>query len=230
MTHGTITTNELADAIGVSWQRVASWIRRGLPVASHNGRYRFDPAAVENWLLAEGLIATAASGATEPGVLRNRTEVARHYGVNEDTVSAWHRRDGFPGRRATPEGHTDGYYRTDEIDAWLATRAPHAHGGGSVESERAKLISIQCRERELRLQKAQGELIEVETVKAFMARMINQAGALIDELPDRVMSHLQADLSTELRECVRGDMTGVAADLRTLLGELAAGDADEETS
>jgi len=228
----TITSKELANALGTTPQRVGWWIRKGMPYVSRNGVYQFDPDAVEAWLTANGVIAEQA-GRVEQTIARNRADVARHFGVNEHTVSVWQRRDGFPGRPATPGKH-DGHYPIQEIDEWLQTirrNDPAQRECGThddtVKSERARLLGIQCEERELRLRQKRDELIGVEVVTAFMSRVINQAAAVIDEIPDRVLSHIPQEVQAAARRAIRDDLVGLSRDLRLTFGELATGDMDE---
>lgn len=229
----TITSRELAASLGTTPQRVSWWIRKGMPFVSRNGVYRFDPDAVEAWLTKEGIIALE-DGDQAGRVVRNRADVANHFGCNEHTVSSWQRRPGFPGRPATPGRH-DGHYPLDEIEEWLQQHVrpndPAQRECGTyddtVKSERARLLGIQCEERELRLRQKRDELVGVEVVTAFMARVINQAAAVIDEIPDRVLSHIPQDVAGDARKSIRDDLVGLARDLRMTFGELAAGDMDE---
>jgi len=234
-----ITTRQLAGMLGTTPQRIGWWIRKGLPYESRNGSYRFAPAKVEAWLLAKGLIKEA--GAELPGtrVATGRAECAREWGVAERTISGWHHRDGFPGRPADP-GKKNGYYPLDEIDVWLVrqgihpTKSVRRAGGGAtsdsddaVKLERVRLLKVQRKERELRLAQQRGELIEVATVTAFISRQINQAGPLIDEIPDRALAKLPPDLSPDARDAIYNDFVGLAMDIRAVLGELTAGDLDD---
>ncbi len=231
-----ITTKELAKALGTTPQQVGWWVRRGMPYESRNGTYRFAPAKVEAWLLKHGLIKSAEdhlpNNTTQ--VAKNRRECGDHFGVHEHTVSAWQRREGFPGRPADP-GKRNGHYPIHEIDAWLKAEGLHPtesnHSGGTTDNElkaeRVRLMQLKAAEKELELGRKRGELIEVATVTAFMARQINQAGALIDEIPDRAMAKLPPDVSQDAREAIYSDFVGLAKDLRAVLGELVSGDEDD---
>ena len=233
----TISSRELAKALGTSPQRIGSWIRRGMPVVGRNGCYQFDADAVEAWLLAQGFIAPAEPGAADAElthVVTNRQEVADHMNVGCDQVSAWHRDPTFPGRPSSP-GRRDGYYNLAEIERWhdryVKPRDPAQRDGGdgAVRSERARLLALQCEQRELKLRQARGELIAVADVIAFQGRMINQMAATIDEIPDRVFGVLPHDLPDETRDAVRDALAGVTQDLRLQMAEFGEGDADDET-
>lgn len=227
-----LSTVELAAALEVTPQRVASWVRKGMPIESRNGNCKFRAGSVERWLLKQGLIAKREAPRQTEGILRNRAEVAKHFGVNEHTISYWHRRPGFPGRPGTPGANgTDGYYPIAEIEEWrrgMQGRHGPTGSGAGVDVERARLLGIQCQERELRLKQRQKQLVEVAEVEAFMRRTVAQAGSLIDELPDRIMACLPADLGDSSRRAIRLDVAGVVRDVRSLIGELVVGDADEQ--
>ena len=148
----TISSKELAKALGTSPQRIGSWIKKGMPVESRNGCYQFDSDAVEAWLLANGLIAPETVDAELARVVTNRHDLAQHMGVTVGVVTAWQRHPEFPGRPATP-GRRNGYYVLEEVERWHATYvkprdpAQRDDGDGSVRSERARLLSIQCQQR-----------------------------------------------------------------------------------
>lgn len=234
-----ITTMQLAEMLGTTHQRIGSWVRKGMPFESRNGSYRFAPSKVEAWLLEQGLIEEADEELPGTRVATGRAECAREWGVAERTISGWQHREGFPGRPADP-GKKNGYYPLDEIDEWLVAQGIHPTksvrraGGGAmsdadeqVKRERIRLLEVQRAERELRLAEKRGELIEVATVTAFIARQINQAGPLIDEIPDRALAKLPPDLSQEARDAIYNDFVGLATDIRAVLGELVAGDLDD---
>lgn len=224
MRRQTISTKELAAILGVTPQKIGAWVRRGLPTEGRNGSYQFAPDRVERWLIKAG-IAERQEEDELPKILRTRKECGNHFGVHPDTVSDWHATPGFPGRAASSAGNArDGYYPISEIEQWLANR--RGAKSGAVEEERAKLLAVQRQERELRLAKQRGELISVAEVATFMARVVTQAGAMIDEIPDRVMAQIPGRVKN--RPAIRRDLVGLTKDLRALMQELAEGDQDEQ--
>ncbi len=226
-----ITTVELASLLDVTPQRVAAWVKQGMPVESRNGRVKFRASAVERWLLARGLIVERSADA--PGTIaRTRAEAARALRVHCQTITDWaNGYEGFPGRAGTP-GKRDGYYPIAEIEAWRKSlEGPQrvGVGMGTLDVERARLLTVQCQERELRLKQRQQQLIEVAVVEAFLRRTVAQAGSLLDEVPDRIMASLPGEMGENARQAIRSDVAGVIRDVRLLIGELVSGDADEQT-
>lgn len=231
------TSKDLAKIIGTTPQRIGSWIRLGMPTVGRNGVYQVDIEAAIQWAIDNGKIEQVEDAPKVSRVVANRCEVAQHFGVNEHTVSVWQRRPGFPGRAATP-GRRDGYYPLDEIETWReesilqndpATRDTNGTThDDSVKAGRSRLLKIQCDERELRLAEKRGELIPVATATSCLERLVNQSGAIIDELPDRVLSCLPSDLSESARKAVRDTVSQVSTDVRVILSELLGGDQDDD--
>jgi len=227
----TISTVELAQSLDVTPQRVAAWIKQGMPVESRNGTCKFRAWAVERWLLKRGLI-TERVEQTGGRICRTRAEAARMLGVHQQTITDWaNGYADFPGRAGTP-GKRDGYYPIDEIETWReGACGPGRIGGGSgvLDVERGRLLNLQCEERELRLQQKRAALVPVQEVTDFLRRTVAQAASMLDELPDRILASLPADVGGESRRAIRSDVAGVVRDVRIVIGELVSGDADEQT-
>lgn len=102
-------------------------------------------------------------------------DVAKALGVHERTVYQWKKR-GMPGEA--------GEYDVDEILAW---REEHSESDATpVESERAKLLSIERRQRELKLFQTLGDVAPVDPWFRRMTRRVNEAKAVLSQLPDMI--------------------------------------------
>jgi len=226
-----LTVAELAQMLGTTPQRVAGWIKAGLPVKSRNGCCTLSADATEAWLVANHKV-VEVEPAPKRRVYRTRAECAEHYRVHIQTISTWQADPTFPGRSAT-RGKQDGHYDPDEIDPWLEERAARRLSGGGrsrdplVDRERGRLVGLQCELREHRLAETRAGLIDKATVDRFTRQMVAGSDRLLQDLPERILAMLPDTVPAGARTAILHDMQAVQADMAGILAELQAGDADD---
>lgn len=167
-------------------------------------------------------------------------------------MAAWAKEPGFPGRKGNGRGGSNGHYDLEAIRAWRDTAysRPTNDGGGRKATEAAAASTAQTldgpeirrrrdaadiKERESKaaileleyLTKA-GRILDREDVERSIARTIETAKAILEELPDRIEAGLPQECDTTIRELHRRVATDV---VRAALGQLAElqqeGDADD---
>jgi hypothetical protein len=168
-------------------------------------------------------------------------------------MAAWAKEPGFPGRKGNGRGGSNGHYDLEAIRAWRDTAysRPTNDGGGRKAADTARqseakevldgpeirrrrdIADIKERESkagilELEYLSKAGRVVDREDVERFIARTIETAKAILEELPDRIEAGLPQECDTTIRELHRRVATDV---VRAALGQLAElqqeGDADD---
>jgi len=172
-----MTKAELAAALEVPPKTITGWIRRGLPHArkgkGRGGAYDFDPQAVHDWLVAEGL------ADQPPPVVDTQAEAAAHFGVHERTFRTW-LAAGCPGR--------PGAYDLSAIADWR--RDQQAPDKASETTHRARLLEIRVEKERLALDEARGRLLPLEELQRWVRRYAGELRARIEQLPDVLLAEL----------------------------------------
>lgn len=226
-----ISFSDLATKLGVTRPTVTGWVRRGLPWHGTQRRKQFEPQEVHDWLVNAGLASSAPAEAAEPAIddqaiARNRHEVANHFGVSQRTVSDWMTEPTFPGRPAKP-GRRDGYFPLRDIGVWLDAKRGNTPGADRnargpqdrVASLRGDLLTLDYQERI-------GELVESAAVGRLLVRHINEARAILDPLPDRVLAALPAKTPERTRQRIRRQVQRDLHHAYRALAETLKGDQD----
>ena len=145
-------------------------------------------------------------------------EVARHFGVSERSVHTW-LASGCP---RPPRGKP---YDLAAIAAWRAANVrPRPEERKSetaktlddwrIRTERARALAA---EDDLRIRK--GELVETDWVVRLLTRHVATHNALFEQLVDRVLSVLPAELQQQDRRRVSDSVAKIVHDLRQQMAE-----------
>jgi len=216
----------LCSHLNVSHQQLAAWVRVGMPVVDGPDGKEYDAEAVVAWLVETGRgQRDAPPAAHEQPIARTRPDAANYFGVNLRTLANWLKEPGFPGKAGSPGPDPDGYFPLDEIAAWLEAREGETPAGdtGSYRSRREYARS----ERELiALERDRKRLIEAEPMERFFERTINNATAVLDQMPDRIEARLPTTLTAAVRRKIRKAAEQTVRETREALAELLEGDTD----
>jgi|SRR5210317_377654 len=135
------------------------------------------------------------------------SSVANHFGVSPDTVRKW-LRQGCPGKVGS--GGRNGKYDLKEIDNWCKTngRGPYYDDQrGETSQTKAELelrkLEIECRQKEFKLKKEQGEYIRKDAVLSeFMEQNANirsRLEAMPAELAASYPPEMRVDMIADTR-------------------------------
>lgn len=164
-----MTTKELCHALGISVKQLTAWRKRGLPATKDGRFWEYEPEAVREWLIAEGL-------AKPQQLVATQAQVAEHFERHERTVAGWFGA-GCPGK--------PGHYDLDAIQAWLDARSgktddPELAGPASAGLERYRQARAAIAELELaRLRRQLVPREEVHAVFEQVARTLRTAGEIL---------------------------------------------------
>jgi hypothetical protein len=169
-------------------------------------------------LLAQGM-PSAVSGGSRVFV-ETVSEVAKALAVHERTIYLWKKR-GMPG--------STGQYDLDEIRQWREEQVDV--DATPVESERAKLLSIERRQRELKLQQALGEVAPVDQWFRRMTRRVNEAKAVLVQFPEMITAVVEeARCPAEVVRNVRRRADETVRQVCDMIADLSHPEDTEEAS
>ncbi|HEY1601367.1 MAG TPA: helix-turn-helix domain-containing protein [Pirellulales bacterium] len=199
---------ELAAELGTSPKQIAAWVRQGLPCTGRGNRRSFDPSAVRDWLVDNGH--AEVDGAN---IVTTVAAVANYFGVDSRTVFNW-KNNGMPCAAKR--------YDLGRIEAWKAAREASA---GSPQRYQADLMRVRARREALELQEYEGKLVSVDVLKPIGERAIAITAVQLEQLPDRMASHLpsgigEAAVAKFIADC-RADVDDVRKACGTAFGQLA---------
>ena len=106
-------------------------------------------------------------------------QVAVHFGVGERWAANWFAR-GCPGK--------PGRYDLDAIERWRQRNLAVTPGNG--ESAHARWMEARAERETLKVLQMRGELVPLEPIRRLFVRHVNEAKALMDQIPDRVLAVL----------------------------------------
>jgi len=197
-----LTFTELRELLGVTKPVLSRLVGEGLPfVLDHRRQKRFERAAVDAWLVEQGY---AEVEQPDPPVHAERVcltyaDLAEALGMQGRdpvrVIAGWAKMPGFPGRAGSP-GRRDAYLPVDSIRRWAASQGAATNGGGDQDEELLRLRLERERlklEREVREELLQAErLADVDEVGRVVSRSVANAKAVLEPLPDMVLSILPA--------------------------------------
>ena len=185
----TMTADQLCEALGITADQLAAFVRAGMPSKGRGKRRRFDPDLVGDWLLTTGRATLIVS---------SLAEVGRHFGVSERTAAGW-RAKGMPGE--------PGAYDIDRIEQWRDQ-------GESTTTNRfqAELMRIRAQRELLELEREQEKLIPVDEPIAFMAKTVTLATIYLEQMVERFPAHLPESMTPEVWQKVRSDAVQLMRD------------------
>ena len=145
-------------------------------------------------------------------IVETRAAVARHFGVAERTVGNWISR-GMPG--------SPGRYDTERIAAWRegldsATKADR----DKPVSDRQRLDRIRADREALRLARERHQLVPLEAVRRLFIRHVDEAKAILMQIPDAVIGALPAKTTTKDRQNIGRDARRIVEDTCQALSDL----------
>lgn len=162
---------ELAEKLGATEERLEKFIAEGLPYTTVEGERHFSADVVAEWLVDNGY-------AIQQRVVLTRAEVAQHFHVSTRTIGYWSS-EGMPGK--------PGAFNLDEIEEWRQKK----HGGesrGVANDERSKMLVVERQLKELKLKQQLGEVAPVAPWFRRLERRINEAKAILNQLPEMVVA------------------------------------------
>lgn len=223
-------TAELQATLGITLAKLRELIKAGLP---HKGRGKarvFEPAAVEQWLLATGRAEKAVAPSPAGLVARTIVEAAQLLAVAPRNFANWIKEPGFPGKPGTT-GKRDGYFPIAEIENWRAARfGSDGRSGSTDDGERAVRREMLEIDRDRKLAELErdvlGTLIDAEETTRFIAFVIATAKSVLQELPDRVLAGMPSKISAGLRKVIRKVVLSVVRETLEHLSQLIKGDDD----
>jgi len=152
----------------------------------------------------------------EPWVVARLADVARFFGRSLATVKGDWRPGGMPGRAGAWDLKAILQWR----DGAAQAATPAAAGDQSkADAERRKAIAeAAIAERKERL--LAGKLIELEPVRRLFVRHVEEAKALMGQIPDRVAAALPAKTAAKIRKSAREEARRVIDDVCESLADL----------
>lgn len=148
-------------------------------------------------------------------IVKTQGAVAKHFGRCERTVREWIAR-GMPGRV--------GRYNLDRIAAWAHAEGllggPAAANRQDPESAKARLDRLRGDAVQLKLARQRGELVAADPVRRLVGRLIHEAKSRLDQLPDRILAGLPAELTNDELARIRRHLQKALDDTYTTLAEI----------
>jgi phage terminase Nu1 subunit (DNA packaging protein) len=223
-----LTRKQLLAALpGTDAKRLAKWIKSGLPVRGKGAKERFDPEAVERWLIENDQAKPASAPAPTGRVCTTRAAAAAELGVDIRTLAEWLNDPTFPGKAGSP-GRSDGHFPLDEIRTWRSAKFENAPGGND-ELGRLRILQLQTKvEREqLELARELGRIVDVEDVRNLLEAGVATAKSILDQLPEQVLANLPGKLSKEIKNKIRELAQSKIEQAYTVLESLSREDEEE---
>ena len=109
----------------------------------------------------------------------NKRQLAKTLGVSLSTVDKWLLKPDFPARKVGKQYQ----FNLEEVQAWLEQRDKKRDKGVNLSRERAKLVRINARIKELQLKKMQGELIDRQEAFNVFAFVLTRMAEKIKAIP-----------------------------------------------
>lgn len=226
-----VSHTELRDRLQVPETKLRAWIAAGLPRVKEGRTWRYDPAAVAEWLVANGHAekpnaAPVAAPASSPNSLIavTRDEAAHALGVSLRTIAEWCKDPSFPGRPGDPSKR-NGYFPIAEIEAWR-----HAKDGTraaeSLISPRERLLRIRGDREELKYHKDRARLVDADEIERLLRRIIATVKAGLEPLGDELAEALTAEMREALGPELIRRVNRRLDDAYTVIAELLEGDTD----
>lgn len=238
------TAGELMERLGITRQRLAALIRKGLPCTTRRGNKSFDPVAVDAWLLEHGY---AVAVDPEPGsesdglqpssvsgpIARTYAELANGLGMRSRQavrmLQKYAAMPGFPGRPATP-GKSDGWLPVDIIREWIAALPRGGNVGAEIDDElqaiRKRIAKLNLEREEQELLTRLGRLADVEEVARFNRQCVANAKAVLEPLADEVLELLPRTLEDQVRTRIHQRAQKLLDSAWENLAQMIAGDDD----
>lgn len=223
-----MTGSELCQQLRVDAARLARWLDDGLPHKLIDGEAIFNPDQVAAWLIEQGNATRDDDAPDTAGetIVRTIAEVANHFGVSTKAVANWLKDPHFPGQ-AGQRGRQNGRFPLEAIAAWREARdGTREDDVGS--SARERKWNADAEIRELELAKLRGELIEVDVVVAEMEQAINNAKAVLSDLPDEILDELPEAVRKKLGGSLRAKIERRITQACQRLVDMVASDEDDE--
>jgi phage terminase Nu1 subunit (DNA packaging protein) len=238
-----LTGQDLCAKLGIEAKQLAAWVRKGLPHSGRGAKRTFDPFAVRDWLVAQGLAAVeppAEIPVNQP-IAHTWAQVAEYFNVSARTVHTWIKQ-GMPGRSGRP-GTQEGQFPLHDIEAWREGRKdPRISTGDETKNQaQARLSTLRADMLERELREKDGVLIDANEVARHWLRCQNECRAQLTQLPALIAKHLPEKLSPSLRKKMRKKVQEVVdacmANLSTFMrdeadtveaGETEPGDGSQE--
>jgi DNA-binding transcriptional MerR regulator len=221
-----MTSAELCAALSIDRNKLARWIKRGLPSSrDRRGQHVFDEDQVGDWLLAQGLaVDPAAQPATAPRTVdgdlapdvKTLTEVARRLSVSPRQVGYWKAED--------PTGPLAGVppYNMDAIRGWLEARGNRSN---QVTSKRREIqeqldeITLRRKLREDALDS--GEALDRAETLRVIERFAVEAVNVFDSLRGDFAAILPESLDADVRADLIGSVERIIERTHASLAEVA---------
>lgn len=224
-----LTSTELRNELQITQPMLTAWIHEGLPWEGTAKKKLFDEHAVAQWLVDHGKVRTTRQPATisQGPTCTTREEAARELGIAPRTLATWCTMDGFPGRPGS-RGRREGHYPIAEIKEWHAQTFPESTWSAVPTNPfRQRRENAQAEMAEMDLAERKGELIRLEDVIRFYTRQMAQAKAILDDMPDIVLSILPTTkIKRDERERIRSRLDEVRDQVLEQFVELLKGDTD----
>lgn len=200
---------EVCNRLGIDESKLDEFIAADMPWHGESQDPEFYEAECATWLVVNG-----KAEVDRDKVSRTATEASEKLGVARQTLHAWSRMDGFPGRPS--------YYPIDEIREWDAAKNKrlnqHATQDDAEGKSREKL-SVKDRRDLLKLQKEEGLLVEFEVVKRDIQRANSYMIGELNLLPGKVESKLPAGLEANLVQIIRAAIKDTVAECLRIMSE-----------
>eukprot|EP00752_Nemacystus_decipiens_P017693 g15864.t1 len=101
-----------------------------------------------------------------------------------------------------------GRYSLDAIDQWLEERGkgPYSQSRQSRDGTKKSESELRAEILQLKLDKERGELLQTKVVLGIGRRQITEARTMLEELPQLVVARLPSEITSEVRDGIRGDV------------------------
>lgn len=206
-----IGVSDLARKLGVDDATIKQWIDLGLPVAKKRPQ-QFDPLAVRQWLIDQGMVQTDR-------VFRTRDEVAKAFGVTVRKVSHWIADPTFPGKPGDAL-QKNGHFPENAIREWLSNQS---QGQTPLQQE---LLATKVELEKYKLAEKQGKLIDVEVVELERVR----TATIVKEKLKQLAFELVAILPPDTNESIRSQLKSKADYIiQTVCEQVARGIEEDDT-
>lgn len=222
---------ELRQRLDVPEKQLRAWIDEGLPRVKEGRAWRYDPAAVVEWLVAKGYAEQRSEAAAAPPpapstslIAVTRDECAQACQVSLRTVAEWLKDPTFPGRAGDPSKR-NGFFPLAEIEAWR-----HAKDGtreaANLISPRERLLRIRGDRESLKYQKDLARLIDADEVERLLRRIIATVKSGLEPLADELTEALSAEMREALGEELQTRVNRRLDEAFVVIAELLEGDTD----
>lgn len=159
----------------------------------------------------------------DPWVVRTQPEVARFFGVAPDTITRAWRRAGMPGKAGAWDLREILLWRDERFGGRTKPESTAAPAGAEsrAEAERRR-ATADADLRELRARRAAKDLVPVQPVQAVLVRHANEAKAILDQVPDRVLGALPTKMKAATRRRIHAQCRQIVDDACTAVADSVA--------